>query len=494
MTKFTAQDFRRLYVPKKCDLRVHLHEKGVPEAEPSEFEQVLLRLGQRYEADHLATLQGVFNLQFVEQDQRFEKTVQLVKEKCPVLYQPLLKVQTTLDGLDCEVVGEPDFLIRENDGYVIRDVKMARRVDEKNHPEIVLQLQLYGWLYEQVFGLPPVKLEVLNGKGELVPIAYDSGGRLLPQAIEILLLRRSTQEPYSPVGWTKCTGCGFHEYCWPKAEAAKDVALINGVDQGLAVELHRQGVETISRLIDRFDERSLSEFKRPWGQRTQKVGKGAGDILRRARVMLSRKEILLHPPEIPESACYVMFDLEGMPPHLDELDKIYLWGTKVFGKVEGKFLPAVAGFGEHGDREGWNQFLANAEAIFTEFGDIPFVHWHHYEKTHIDKYVQRYGDPKGVAARVLKNLLDLLPVARDCILLPLTSYSLKVVEKYAGFERSQKEYGGSWSIAKYIEATETQDKKLRDELIGQILLYNEEDLAATWKVLQWLKKKTVGAA
>ena len=55
------------------------------------------------------------------------------------------------------------------------------------------------------------------------------------------------------------------------------------------------------------------------------------------------------------------------------------------------------------------RFLQTADAIFAEYGDIPFVHWHHYEKTHIKQYILRYGDPAGIAARVLLNLLDLLP-------------------------------------------------------------------------------------
>ena len=185
-----------------------------------------------------------------------------------------------------------------------------------------------------------------------------------------------------------------------------------------------------------------------------------------------------------------MFDLEGMPPHLDELDKIYLWGTQVFGKTKGKFMPAVSGFGDDGDRDGWKQFLTNAQSIFQQFGDIPFIHWHHYEKTHLDDYVERYGDPEGVAARVRRNLLDLLPIARDSVLLPLSSYSLKEVEKYVGFKRSQTEYGGSWSIAKYIEATETRDEDSRNKLVGEILIYNQEDLAATWAVFEWLQAKS----
>lgn len=73
------------------------------------------------------------------------------------------------------------------------------------------------------------------------------------------------------------------------------------------------------------------------------------------------------------------------------------------------------------------------------------------------------------------------------IALPVSSYSLKVIEKYVGFKRTQDEFGGEWSMAKYIEATETEDEALRSEVIDSIVTYNREDLAATWAVLEWLK-------
>ena len=56
-----------------------------------------------------------------------------------------------------------------------------------------------------------------------------------------------------------------------------------------------------------------------------------------------------------------MFDLEGMPPQLDELEKIYLWGMQVFGERPGEFRAATAGFGRDGDRAGWYAFLAEAD-------------------------------------------------------------------------------------------------------------------------------------
>jgi predicted RecB family nuclease len=486
--KITAQDFYGLHAPSECALRVYLRAKGERETEPGAFEQVLMRLGQRHEANHLATFPQVVDLRPLALDERVERTVSLLKAGCALLYQPVLKVQTDFDGVAYEAIGEPDFLIREGDGYVIRDVKMARRVDEKNHPEILLQLQFYGWLFEQIFGTRPVRLEALNGQGQIVNVVSDNQA-VLAELRELVRLKRLAQEPYDPVGWSKCIGCGFHNRCWMEARKSGDVALVFGVDQNLASELHRQGTRTIKELVSRFDETTLAGFKRPWGKRMQKVGKSAGAILQAAQALLTNRETVLSRPAVPEHANYVMFDLEGIPPQFEKLGKIYLWGMQVFGRMPGEFMPAVAGFGEEGDREGWNQFLAKASTIFQQYGDIPFVHWSPYERTQIGEYVRRCGDLNGVAERVLRNLLDLLPIARESVVLPLFSYSLKEVERYVGFRRTQDEYGGLWSMAKYIEATETGDEESRNKLVAEILLYNKEDLAATWAVLEWLRSK-----
>jgi predicted RecB family nuclease len=281
----------------------------------------------------------------------------------------------------------------------------------------------------------------------------------------------------------------FHGYCWPKAEQARDVALVHGVDQGLAFALKDLGIHTINDLRNHYQEDTLAELKRPWGKDMRKVGKRAASILLMAKAMSENKEFLIQRPSIPEHSNYVMFDLEGLPPQLDELEKIYLWGMQVFGEDPTDFLLAVAGFGEDGDRKGWNIFLENAKNVFDQYGDIPFVHWHHYERVKIDLYLERYGDQDGIAEQVKKNLLDLLPITQQSVALPLPSYSLKVVEKYVGYKRTMDEVAGDWAMAKYIEAVETQDLDVRNDIMAQILYYNREDLEATWAVLEWLKSK-----
>ena len=107
------------------------------------------------------------------------------------------------------------------------------------------------------------------------------------------------------------------------------------VDRGLVSELESRGVETYDQLLDRYDADSLAELERPWGKRRQAVGPQAERILTSARALATGEPIVLKAPAIPEHPNYVMFDLEGLPPQLDELEKIYLWGLQVFGERPG---------------------------------------------------------------------------------------------------------------------------------------------------------------
>jgi predicted RecB family nuclease len=487
--RLTASDFYTFFRPSKCELRIYLKEIGEEEAPPGPYEQVLFRLGERHEVSHLATFPEHVDLSDGTLEDREKRTKEAVKRGAPVIYQAVLRTTHKLSGREYEILGEPDFLIKYENAYIIRDSKISRRITEKDHPEILRQLEIYGWLFEQTLGIPQRGLQVHSGPGDIIEVEYDGGMAALMLFGDFGSLKTAEAEVYSPVGWSKCGGCPFHAHCWPRAEENNDVALISGVDQNLATALNEQGITTIEEFLRRFDEDSLSEFKRPWGSGMRRVGKDAAKILRMAKALSEGEEIMIQPPSIPDHPNYVMFDLEGLPPQLDELEKIYLWGMEVFGQEPSDFMPSVAGFGQEGDEEGWRTFLDKAEVIFDKYGDIPFVHWHHYERDKIKLYSERYGARNGIAERVKNNLLDLLPITQGSIALPLPSYSLKVLEEYVGFKRTLDGVAGDWAMAKYIEATETEDRKQRDDLMDQILTYNREDLEATWAVLQWLKSK-----
>jgi len=486
--KFEASEFHIYYQPSRCERRVYLKHKGLPEAPLDPYAEVLKKLGVRHERTHLSTFPQFVDLSDVPE--REQKTREAISKNAPVIYQGRLKAVLEEDGMRCDVVGEPDFLILTPSGYTIRDSKMARRITPEDHPEILSQLRLYGWLFEQTFKQAPSALEVHGGTGEIVQVP-PVDGKITEEVKRIIATKLSAVEPYSAVGWSRCGGCAFKDHCWKKAQDDRDVAQLPSVDKNLAIALRDSGIKSFDEVLVKCNEADLAEFKRPWGTRMQKVGKKAASILREASALQSGKEIVISKPALPQHHAYVMFDLEGMPPQLQDLDKIYLWGLQVFGDKRGPYDPAVAGFGEDGEKDGWMDFLRRSEAIFQAFGDIPFVHWSHYEKTAVARYIGRFGDHDGIAARVQRNLLDLLPIAKESLALPLPSFSLKVIEKHIGFKRTQDEYGGQWSMAKYIEATETEDQKLRDSVMSEILLYNKEDLESMWAIFEWLRSRTL---
>src|SRR5215510_5165588 len=82
-----------------------------------------------------------------------------------VIYQPEMKVSHPNHG---DVVGRPDFFIRENAGYVIRDSKLSA-VSTKM---ITQRSFISCWLYEQTFGNPPVRLEAYMGDGQIQTVPY----------------------------------------------------------------------------------------------------------------------------------------------------------------------------------------------------------------------------------------------------------------------------------------------------------------------------------
>jgi uncharacterized protein len=487
--KILASDFYTYYKPSVCPLRVYLLEMGEKPSPPGPLEYLLVSLGERHEMAHRATFPDIVDLGELSFPERLQRTLEEVDRATPVIYQGAFSAEVSGVWGKISLTGQPDFLIYQDGGYIIRDCKLARRINEDDHPDIIAQLDLYRYLFQKAMGDHPKGVEVFSGSEEVLEIRSKGEDTVLSRIDELAQIKSLRAEPYTPVGWSKCSGCGFFNRCWPLAEKRRDVATVPDVTLNLSAELREIGIFSYEDLLSRFSAEELSSLKVPYGKGLRKVGVRAERILVNTRAISQGAEIVTGRAGIPGSGGYAMFDLEGLPPYLDELDKIYLWGVKVMGEEPSEYMPALAGFGPRGDGEGWEEFLRVCSKIFSRYGDVPFVHWSSYERTKVRGYLDRYGDRGGVAQRVLNNLFDLLPAVKGSIALPIPSYSLKVVEKHIGFHRTMDEYGGEWAIAKYIEAVETEDDDLREEIMTKILQYNEEDLDATWAVMEWFRNK-----
>jgi predicted RecB family nuclease len=512
--RLKATDIYDYYRPNECERRVALRARKEPEQETdSPFDDLLRNLGHRHEAAHLATLPAVVDLNPDAHDQptRERLTLESIRANAPAIYQPRFRLEFPLDGEPCELIGEPDFLIRDpaRRGYVIRDSKLARNIGSRRHLAIPLQLKIYAFLFERLVGKPALGLEVHAGTGEIVPVTYEAEAEVLDALRNHRRMRAVDPAGYEPVGVSKCDGCGYEDRCWNEAEAARDVALLPTASQKRARELHARGITSIGQISAAVDDPAHHDYF--WTGKKPIRKRFVSALLKSAESHDTNTAILTDDPQpLPIARNYAMFDLEGLPPYADDLDRTYLWGVKVFGETPSPYLPAQSGFGPDGDREGWFAFLDLAARLFTQYGpDLPFIHWSSHEKTRVTEYVRRYGDVPlptpsdpgravgaglaparvGIAAQVLSNLTDLYALTKASIVLPLPSYSLKVVDQYVGYRRTLADANGIWSIAEYIKATETNDPAKRAEIVNQILAYNEEDLDATWAVMEWLRRQ-----
>lgn len=488
--RFSTKNIHDFYKPSVCTARVYLVHQGIPKTESGAFDEVIKMLGERKEKAYLQKFPEAIDLADNSIEDRLLATRAQIEAKAPCLYQPFLAYSDSFpmgDRLvDIEFTGIPDFILFENGGYIIRDVKLASRITEKDHPEIILQLQYYGWLFEKQYGIRPVKLEVFSGANELVEIHALAEEQLFVELGTILHYQLMESQPYSPVGSSKCGDCGYNERCWEEAKDNNDPAILVGVDQGLALSLKNMELD-VAGLLKAFNEQTLSEFKRESGGKAKKVGIAAKKILLAAQAHLSGNDIWFDSPDLPQADNYVMFDLEGLPPYIDGVDKVYLWGMQVYGTRSTDYIYSLSDKGDDGDHQGWLEFLRLANEIMQAYPGIKFIHYADYERAKIQLYIKRFGDPDGIAEKVAQSLFDISNTAKKSVIFPLPNYKLKVVEKYVGFKRTQTEYGGDWSIAKYIEAVEMANENEKMACLKDVLIYNQEDLAATWAVFDWLR-------
>jgi predicted RecB family nuclease len=142
---FDASDIYDLYQPEQCNLRSRLAKKQIVASEaPNAFVELLRFLGEQHENQQAATLCNVTNLSHGNFGSRHSATVESVRRKDAVIYQPVLNARRTISDSTDFIVGIPDLLIKEGDEYLIRDCKLALRTTEESHPEILRQLNLYG--------------------------------------------------------------------------------------------------------------------------------------------------------------------------------------------------------------------------------------------------------------------------------------------------------------------------------------------------------------
>jgi uncharacterized protein len=274
---------------------------------------------------------------------------------------------------------------------------------------------------------------------------------------------------------SQCTACSWQGVCLPEAERQAHLSMVFGLSREQVTALEKHGVHDYHQLARQSPSR-LGAWMRCGEAK-------AREYLAQAQALSGEEVVWRTDPGLPDSDAEIFFDVEGDP----ERGVLYLFGVLVRERRRGReiYMPFLA---ERPEQEA-KAFL-DCIAFLEKWPKAPIYHYHHYERTVLERLVERQGaDPLRVE-RLIQRLCDLSQLVNDTCYLPIRSYSLKSVARYLGFEWTSSKSSAVQSVVWFTSWQRTGERAYLDRAIE----YNADDCRATRVLKDWLASGPHGRA
>lgn len=445
-----------------CPHWLYFDEYGDPEKrrEISDFNQRLLERGLLHEEEVMEGMEYT-EVKGKGLQERFAKTVELMKEGVPRIYHGILMAD--------DLVGEPDILEKRTDRpsdfgsyhYAAIDIKSAEKLTDSHK----YQLVLYGELLSAVQGTRPREGYIMNKNRLMLGFPLREFELQFHEALRHVRRILDGEKP-SPHLSSACKNSPWFRECVAYAESERDIALLYNVKKKTITALRGAGVRTVEDAA----EMDVDELVGTASHMRRKTLERAA---LQAKALLEKRHFIRKSYFFDDSPLEIFFDIEGDPLRQVE----YLFGFLVREDGKEEYKPFIA---EKPEDEGkmWQEFL---EWVGTLSLDYAVYHYGTYEKTSIAALEARYGGSAALE-KFKDRLVDLNVIIKDCLVFPLYFYGIKDIGEYIGFERSGEITSGGESIAYYEDWLTKGDRESLDEVIE----YNKDDVLATRYLKDWL--------
>lgn len=484
--KITASD---LYSYIKCPHRVYrdaFDDQKLKDS-PNEFVQLLWEKGVKCERDVIAKQKGeldILDLTGVPKEERFEKTVEAMKNRVPYIYQGTLEVD--------ELLGRPDLLkLQLNGEYVPIDIKSgmgyAGEDDEgegKLKKSYAVQIALYVDALIRLGFLTQNLGKILDSSGGIVD--YDlsqSHGAKNKQTwwdfyLDTLAVVRSIYNKdlvTDPALGSECKLCEWYTDCKRKCIESGCLTLVPELGRS-----RKDALKVLAGDLKEFSKVELKDFlvaKKEYGIKGIKEGLFTA-MSRRAKLLVSGEKdpIILSEFTFPERPFEIFFDIETDPTQ----DIVYLHGAveRRQGKEANVFHSFVAkDVSADAEKRAWAEFWFYIRSLPEN--EWVMYYFSKYERTQFRSLSAKYPDIASMeevewlfnTERSIDLYYDIVKKHTEW---PTYNYSVKTLAQHLGFNWRDENPSGAASIQWFNAWCKSKD----DRIFQRILDYNEDDCIA----------------
>jgi predicted RecB family nuclease len=395
-----------------------------------------------------------------------------------------------------DLLGEPDLLRLDEDGYVAGDIKSGageEGVEDDRRPKkhYAVQLALYTDILERKGLSSKREPFVWDIHGDEVTYELDElTGKRNPTTLWNIYqgtldeARRNISNPgnSSPAYSSICKLCHWRTECMKTLERSDDLTLLPDLGRSKREEIIDR-IATVDDLanieIEQFIDGRNTIF-RGIGIKSLEKFKARADLIKSNNA----EPYLTEPVALPDPERELFFDIEDDPLH----NFCYLHGFVERSNSDNNTEKYVAFFADDLSPEAEEQAFADAWRYIMENQPCTVYIYSKHERTTWRKLQSKYSsvcsEEEIETLFDPDNTIDLLhDVVRKYTEWPTHDHTLKTLAQYLDFKWRDTDPSGAASIEWFQRWSESEDPKIKQ----RILEYNEDDCLATRVLLDKIK-------
>lgn len=409
-----------------------------------------------------------------------EETLKLMRAGVERIYQPVLLAE---EG-DVTLVANPDLLVKQPGRsifgdwiYVPTEIKLSKRPKQEYQIIVayfvkVLAAVQGAWVEEAWL--------ILKERGAFSVDLWEVIPRMEAILVGCIEAVIGEKEPEVFISRSRCSLCHWFSHCYEIAKSDNHLSLLPGVTQSRYLQLQALNITTLQALAE--TPPTQLELLPGFGSETaRKIVRQARSTLQNVALLgesLAAHTVGKHPfvlPAIPTAPIELYFDIEAEP----SLNLVYLHGVLVVDRIKQTetFHPLLAETPE-AEPIVWQKLID----LMWAYPSAPIFHFCPYEVQTVERLGKLFETPDELIQPLLKRFIDLHDYVTQTVTLPVESYALKHIARWVGFDWRDSSANGAQSIYWYAQWLATGDRTYLDS----ILVYNEDDCRATYRVKEWL--------